>query len=94
MAGYPTDMTAINNRAGQVAKAMRDVLTDVQHMKAFFDTKTDAELEALGYTAQEVAVLKSAYTQLDQLRLVATGQAEQVGANNFLYFSNQLLGVQ
>lgn len=48
---------------------------------------------ALGYTAAEVAVLKSAYTDLAALRQVANGQQTVGTANNFLFWSAQLCGI-
>ncbi len=90
--GFPTDKVSIDARAGDLARRVRDVLTDVQRFQAFLAGKTDAELVALGYTQADVTLLKSAYTQLDSLRTLATGGSTQATANNFLYFSNQLLG--
>ena len=55
--------------------------------------ETEADLVALGYTAAEVAVLKSAYTDLAALRAVATAEQTVPAVNNFLFWSAQLCGV-
>ncbi len=91
--GYAADKAALDSRAGHLAASMRDLLVDVQRMKMWLDARTDEQVMALGYTADEVTLLKSAFTQLDALRAIATGQSTQATANNFLHFSNQLVGV-
>lgn len=90
--GFPQDKAAIDIRAGALSVQIRDLLTDISEFQGLLATKQDTDLTALGYTEAEVTLLKSAFTQLDQLRQVALGQATQSAANNFLFFSNQLTG--
>jgi hypothetical protein len=68
-------------------------LRNVQIFKAFLDTQTDAALQALGYSAGDVAVLRSAYTDLDKLRQVYEGVATQGTTYDFRTFAKQLVGV-
>lgn len=52
---------------------------------------------ALGYTGGEngeVALLKSAITDLDNLRQVAQGSRVQPAASDFFWFARRLWGVQ
>lgn len=90
--GFPQDKAAIDARAGSLSTQIRDLLTAIQQFETFLGGKADTDLTALGYTSAEVAVLKSAFTQLDQLRQIATGSTTASAANNFLFFSNQLCG--
>lgn len=90
--GAPQDKNAIDNRAYSLAVQMRDLLVEIQNFQAFLATKTSQNLMDLTYTQSEVDLLKSAFTQLDAGRLVLLGQATQPAANNFLFFSNQLVG--
>lgn len=92
--GFSQDRTAIDNRAGSLSAQTRDLLTQIQHFQLFLSGKSDADLMNMpnGYTQDEVTLLKSAILALDQLRLVAQGQATQSAENNFLFFSNQLTG--
>ena len=92
--GFSTDKAAMDNRAASIAKSVRDSLVDASRMKAWLDTQTEAELVARGWTAAEVAVIKSAFTDLDNLHKVTTGQATQATANDFLFWASKLLGAQ
>ncbi len=97
--GFPQNKVDIDARAGSLAVQVRDMLSSIQVFQAFLSGKTSADLVKLGYTdgtsgtVDEVTLLKSAYTQLDQLRLVAIGQGTVTAANNFLFFSDQITGV-
>lgn len=91
--GFAADKAALDARAGHVALQLRDTLDAAGRLKAWLDTKQDADLVALGYTSDEVAILKSAYTALDALRLVATGQRTVPEADNFLFWASKLTGV-
>lgn len=93
MVGFPTDKNTLDARAGNIATQVRDSLDAASRLKAWLDTKTEADLVALGYTSAEVAVLKSAFTDLAALRAVATAGQTVGTANNFLFWSAQLCGV-
>lgn len=93
MVGFPTDKNTLDARAGNIAIQVRDSLDAASRLKAWLDTKTEADLVALGYTSAEVAVLKSAFTDLSALRSVATAGQTVPTANNFLFWSAQLCGV-
>jgi hypothetical protein len=66
----------------------------VQTVKSWLDTKTDNELVALGYTSQEVATLKSAFTDLNKLARVANGLDTQAAASDFFFWADRLTGLQ
>lgn len=93
MVGFPADKAALDARAGNIAIQLRDCLDAAARLKSWLDTKTEADLVALGYTAAEVAVLKSAFTDLAALRAVATAGQTVPAVNNFLFWSAQLCGV-
>lgn len=91
--GFPQDRSAIDNRAGALATNARDLLTQIANFKVFLDSKIDTELNALSYTAAEITLLRAAFTDLDNLRKVATGAQSQPAASNFLFNSNKIVGV-
>ncbi|HNW62740.1 MAG TPA: hypothetical protein PKJ32_07045 [Piscinibacter sp.] len=93
MVGFPTDKNTLDARAGNIAIQVRDSLDAASRLKAWLDTKTEADLVALGYTSAEVAVIKSAFTDLAALRSVATAGQTVPAVNNFLFWSAQLCGV-
>lgn len=95
MAGFSTDRATIDANAGQVILTLRENLDRVGRIKAWLDGRTDASLVEMGWTPDEVATLKSAFTALDHLRRVAAGQATQPEASDFFFFfAGRLTGIQ
>ncbi len=93
MAGFPSTKDVLDARMGNLAVQVRDALDAAVRLKAWLDTKTEADLVELGYTSAEVAVIKSAFTDLAALRAVANAQQSVPTANNFLFWSAQLCGI-
>ena len=94
MAGFPTDKATIDANAGQVVLTLRDNLARAVRIKAWLDARTDVQLTALGWSSEEVAVLKSAFTDLAKLAQIADGQATQAAASDFFFFADRLTGIQ
>lgn len=93
MAGFPTTKNDIDARVGGVIVTLRDTLESATRIKAWLDTQTDADLTGRGYTSTEVAQLKSAFTDLDNLRKVANGVQGQANANDFFFWADKLTGL-
>ena len=94
--GFPLSKDQLDTRLGQIALQVPDGLDEAAQVKVLLDTLTTADLVALGYdeaTRAEVSTMKSAYTDLYNLQRVATGQATQGTANDFLFWARKLLGV-
>jgi hypothetical protein len=92
-AGFPIDKGTVDQRVASIAWQLRNTFNEVSLIKAWVDGKTDAELIALGYTQAEADLIQAAYTDLDNLRKVATGQ-QATGASNFFSNASKLLGIQ
>lgn len=82
----------IDFQCGQLVRELDNLFYRIGKFKAWLDTKTEQDLTAMGYTAGDVATLKSAYAQITQGWAVMNGQATQAEANDFLYFAHQLVG--
>ncbi len=92
--GIPATKAEIDNAAGSAARSLFNVFSNVQQVKAFLDTKTTGDLETLGYTANEAAVLKSAYADLAELANVFNnGTPAHTTAYDYRTFSKQLIGI-
>lgn len=83
----------IDSRMGQLARDYQKVFRDLAILKGYFDSTTDPTLVALGYTSQEVAVLKSAIADLNQLYDISRGSVNLAVAKDFNTFVRQLWGV-
>lgn len=83
----------VDTRMGEIARGFQNLFSDSAIMKTFFDTHVDADLVALGYTAGEVAILKSAIADITQLFTIYSGQATLAAPKDFTTFLRQLWGV-
>lgn len=92
--GWAQDKLAIDSQSGQLVFDTREALRKVGEFKTWLDQFTDAQLIAKGYTSDEVALLRASMFDLDKLRQVAVGQAQQVGNNNFFFNAGKLTGVR
>jgi hypothetical protein len=94
--GFAVDKGVIDGRAGNIVMQLREYFDQVSLLKVWLDATPDTTLQAapFSYTAPEVATLKSAITDLDNLRKVANGQQAQAQANNFFFWANKLTGIQ
>lgn len=92
--GWAQDKLAIDSQSGQLVFDIRESLRKVGEFKAWLDQYSDGQLEAKGYSAEDVALLRAGIFDMDKLRQVAFGQAQQVGNNNFFFNAGKLTGVQ
>lgn len=91
--GFPALKTDADARAGQLALTLRDTLRQIEVFKAWLDTRSDAQLLALGYAQGDVDYLRSAYVDLDHLRAVYEGVATRATAYDYGTFAKLLVGV-
>ena len=71
--GITASKGEIDARAGELARVFQKQFGDVLTLKGYLDTKTEADLVAMGYTSQEVAVVKTAIADLFTLAGIWTG---------------------
>lgn len=83
----------IDSRMGQLARDYQKLWRDLAILKTYFDATANGTIEALGYSAAEVAVLKSAIADLNQLYDISRGSANLAVAKDFQSFVRQLWGV-
>lgn len=91
--GGTVTINEINSAASQIARQVFSALQNAQQMKAWLDGKLDADLIALGFSSGDVAILKSAFTDLDKVRQIFEGSITQSTTYDFRQFSKQLLGI-
>ena len=92
--GWAQDKLAIDSTAGQLVFDVREALRKVGEFKLLLDGLDDATLTAKGYTSGDISVLRAGIFDLDKLRQVAVGQAQQVGNNNFFFNAGKLTGTR
>jgi hypothetical protein len=92
--GFSVDKATLDQRAGSLAWQIRETLRQCSGLKEWLDGKTDQDLVLLGYSPDEAAVIKSAFTDLDKLARIANGLVNQDEPNDFLFWADRLTGVQ
>jgi hypothetical protein len=92
--GFPAEQGQINNKAGSLAMALRDTFRDIKDFNDFLNGKDEAALVALGFTTDEVTLLKASFVDLNKLGLIAIGQEVQPAPNDFFFNAKNLLGVE
>jgi hypothetical protein len=91
--GLPVTKSEIDTRAGDTARAFQRAFEDVATMQTYLAGALEADLIALGYTSNEVAVLKTAFADLTELGTIWTGAAALAAAKDFRTFARQIWGV-
>ena len=81
----------VDMRVGGLAQSLRANLVAMGDVKLWLDAKSDPELADFGYAAGDIATLRSAVTDLDQLRQVYLGLATRTPAYDYRTFA-KLLG--
>jgi hypothetical protein len=91
--GLAVTKADLDSRGGSISVDLRSVMDRIRVFKARLDTLTDNDLTALGYTATEVAQLRSAFVDMDKLRTIFEGTGTQGTAYDFRTFQKLLTGV-
>jgi lactam utilization protein B len=92
--GLPVTKSEIDSRAGDLARSFQRLGGDVATLKGYLDATPDGDLIALGYTAGDVPILKSAMSDLHQLLVkIGTGKEALPELKDFTQFARQLWGV-
>ncbi|WP_434439709.1 hypothetical protein [Lentzea sp. E54] len=92
MAGVPFTKDSLNNDVGSVVRQVYAAFDNVRKLQATLAGKPDEDLVALGFSSAEVADIKSAFIDLDNLRQVFEGIRAQAGASDFRSFAKRLIG--
>jgi hypothetical protein len=88
--GVPVDKMSLDAQSGSVARKLNQAFEEAINMGYYLEGKTEDDLIALGYTSQEVAVLKTAFVDLTQLADIYRGVAALAAPKDFRAFARQL----
>lgn len=81
--GFPVNKSDVDNTLGQISIQLRDSIFRVPGFKARIDAMTDSDLLGLGYTADDITLLRACLVDLLQIFSVATGVATQPTVYDF-----------
>lgn len=91
--GFPIDKATINNTLGSLVVTVRDSLAAAERINEIVWALPEEKLVDLGYSAEDIALLKSSTSDLAALARVATGRQTPNGASNFFFHSGKLAGL-
>lgn len=92
-AGLNPTKVEIDGVVGNLTRQLAELFTKVETMQYYLVGTISADLEAKGYTPNEVALVKSAFTDLKQLHDIFTGTVNLASAKDFRTFVKQLWGL-
>lgn len=91
--GMEVTKSEIDTRAGDLARTFQRAFGDVVTMQSYLVSTPNADLEALGYTPEDVAALKTAFADLQQLGEIWIGAIALEAPKDFRTFVSRLWGV-
>jgi hypothetical protein len=71
--GQQIDKATVDAQVASLAKQLTAIFGNVQVFTTHMDAVVDATLTAMGYSAGEISLLRSAYRDMDKLRQVWQG---------------------
>lgn len=95
MPGYSVDRGGVDAIVGSLSRQIEQWAADTLKIKAFLDATPDATLEVppYNYSADDVALIKSAFTDLALLAGIYLGQQTIDTARDLGTFSRRLAGI-
>lgn len=90
--GYLVTKNDVDSKVASLALTLRTNFDAVRNFKIWLDTKTDPDLTAMGYTSGEVATLRSATADMDELRRIYEGLIA-AGQKDYRAFTKLVTGV-
>lgn len=82
----------IDSQAGLIAQRLNVVMEDCDDLAFFEKGVQDAELAALGYTADDILTFRTAVREMDQLRRIYQGLEALAEAKDFRTFVSRIWG--
>jgi hypothetical protein len=90
--GLPVTKGDVNNTFTTVVRQLFNTFLIVEQFQAYLAATPDGDLTSLGFTSGEVAQIKSAVNDADQLRQVWEGTATRSPAYDYRTFTKLGLG--
>jgi hypothetical protein len=91
--GFATDKGTIDSTVGSLARAIQQWSARVPTFKDWLDTMPDADLEGLGYSASDVALLRSSVGDMFTLTQVYIGAIDHTPAASLQVFVERVAGI-
>ena len=95
MAGIPISKDIINARVGYLAKTLRDTFSEIERVNSYLaDDDNTAALTAMGFSQDELTLVRAAFADLAKLSRVARAQDIQAQPNDYYWNAKHLTGIE
>ena len=91
--GFPINKGSLDGRSGSLANGIMQWAAQALDLQNHLNSLPEPDLVEMGYTTDEVALLKSASTDMAHLAAVFYGQAEQTPPYDFRVFVSRIAGL-
>ena len=92
--GFTTTKGTLDTQSGSLAQQIGLWARSAANLQTYLLATPDSDLELLGYTPDDVALLKSGAADMAKLAQIYAGQAEQTPAYDFRTFTARIAGLQ
>ena len=69
------------------------MLSDCVQIHEWLSDQDDADIEAMGFTTEDVTLVRAAFVDLNKLSAIAHGQDVQPAASDFFFHADHLVGL-
>ena len=91
-AGLQPTKIELDSAMGSMLRDIGINLSRASLFKAWLDSKVDSDLTSLGYNANDIASMRSAFTDADKLNNIFLGAQTQAAVYDFRSFIKRLWG--
>lgn len=92
--GLTSDVSkgTVDFQLGTISKNLNLAMEAIDNFKFFIDTTVDADLQALGYTVDEITLLRTCAADMEELKNIYAGAATLATAKDFRAFIRRVWG--
>lgn len=91
--GLSIQKSSVDGEIGAIGRDLNLVVGRIINFKAWLDGQTDPDLVALGYSAPDIANMRSALGDAQQLANIYSGTATLTNVKDFRTFLKRLWGL-
>lgn len=92
-AGIQYSKAQLDSIAGGLSQQFKRLMEQAADFQSWLSAQTDADLTALGYSAEDISILRGGASDMATLVAIAEGQATQTTAQDFTANTKKLWGI-
>lgn len=93
-AGFDVTKADLDRRMGSAVVGLREAFAQISRIQEYLGRMTEEDLTAMGYSVEEISLIKSAFNDLVALKSVAEGDEAHPDATDFFAWGSKLTGLE